>query len=157
MPEKLVPEKSHLRFERRPSPIMAEHRPLYKIGQILLILHIASRSGKSSLPRLHLFNWALKSAERREMMLKAAERGTLSVPAWGFDPVLAIAVRYAIAEGLVKEISTGYELTETGELFVREIIKDIDLFFSDRAFLEKVGKKITGAMVDATANGWETT
>lgn len=136
---------------------MADHRPLYKIGQILLILHIASRGGKSSLPRLHLFNWALKSAERREMLLRAAESGTLSVPAWGFDPMLAIAVRYAIAERLVKENSTGYEITEPGEIFVREIIKDIELFFTDRAFLEKVGKNITGAMVDAAANSWEVT
>ena len=91
------------------------------------------------------------------MLLKAAASGTLRVPAWGFDPVLAIAVRYAIAERLVKESTTGYQITEPGEMLVREIIKDNEQFSSDRTFLEKIGKKITGAMVDAAANGWEAT
>src|SRR3546814_3539930 len=61
-----VEERNWLRFERRPSPVLAEHRPMYKIGQVLLILFLASRGGRSSLPRLQLFNWAMKSARSEE-------------------------------------------------------------------------------------------
>lgn len=129
---------------------------MYKIGQILLILTIASRGNKSSLPRLQLFNWALKSAERQAQLVKAVESKELQVPAWGFDPALAIAVRIAIAEGLVAETSTGYEIAEAGEIFVKQILKDADLFGPERSFLSSLGKGLTEGMVEATASSWET-
>ena len=37
-----------LKFHRKDMPIMVEHRPIYKITQILLILYLASRGKKSS-------------------------------------------------------------------------------------------------------------
>ncbi|MBW4048798.1 MAG: hypothetical protein HIU89_12985 [Proteobacteria bacterium] len=150
-----VEERNRLRFERRPSPVLAEHRPMYKIGQVLLILSLASRGGKSSLPRLQLFNWAMKSAKRQEQLVLAVGKKVLQVPAWGFDPALAIAVRLAIAEGLVAENSTGYEISDAGELFVKQILKDADLFGRERLFLSAVGKGLTEGMVEATASGWE--
>lgn len=146
---------NRLRFERRPSPVLAEHRPMYKIGQVLLILSLASRGGKSSLPRLQLFNWAMKSAKRQQQLVLAVGEKVLQVPAWGFDPALAIAVRFAIAEGLVLENSTGYEISEAGEFFVKVILKDTDLFERERSFLSAVGKGLTEGMVEATASGWE--
>lgn len=148
-------ERRRLLFARRPSPVLAEHRPMYKIGQVLLILAIASRGNKSSLPRLQLFNWAMKSAERQAHLMKAIEKKELQVPAWGFDPALAIAVRIAIAERLIAENSTGYEITEPGELFVKEILKDADLFGPERSFLSSLGKGLTEGMVEATASSWE--
>jgi hypothetical protein len=146
---------NRLRFERRPSPVLAEHRPMYKIGQVLLILSLASRGGKSSLPRLQLFNWAMKSAKRQQQLILAVGEKVLQVPAWGFDPALAIAVRLAIAENLVAENSTGYEISAAGELFVIEILKDTDLFGRERSFLSAIGKGLTEGMVDATASDWE--
>lgn len=150
-----VEERSRLRFERRPSPILAEHRPMYKIGQVLLVLFLASRGGKSSLPRLQLFNWAMKSAKRQDQLVLAVGKKVLQVPAWGFDPALAIAVRLAIAEGLVSQNSTGYEISEAGELFVKDVLKDIDLFGRERSFLTAIGKGLTEGMVEAAASGWE--
>lgn len=146
---------SGLLFERKPSPVLAEHRPLYKIGQVLLILHLSSRAGRSRLLRLHLFNWALKSVDRQKLLIHASTAKELKVSAWGFDPALAIAVRFAIAEGLVREESPGYEITDEGVSFVKEILKDPELFSTDAVFLHQVGKGITEAMVDAVANGWE--
>lgn len=150
-----IEERGRLRFERRPSPVLAEHRPMYKIGQILLILHLASRGGKSSLPRLQLFNWAMKSTKRQKLLALAVGKKVLQVPAWGFDPALAIAVRLAIAEGLVFEKPTGYVISHAGELFVNEILKDAELFGRERSFLNSIGKGLTEAMVEATASGWE--
>lgn len=145
----------HLRFRRRHAPVLPEHRPLYKIGQVLLVLHLASRGGKSSLIRLHLFNWALKSHDRQHMLLAAAGRKILAIPAWGFDPMLAIGIRFAVAEGLMRENTTGYEITDTGEILVREIVKDSTLFVLERAFLSRVGKGITENMVNDAAGSWE--
>lgn len=150
-----VTEGRRLRFERRPAPIHAEHRPMYKIGQLLLILEIASRGGKSSLPRFQLFNWALKAKERQAQLTEAVETKELKVPAWGFDPALAFATRIAIAEGLVVNNAASYEISEAGVMLVKDILKDASLFGPERAFLSSLGKGLTEKMVEATSNGWE--
>lgn len=146
-----------LKFQRRPAPVIAEYRPMYKIVQILLILHIASRAGRSKLLRLHLFNWALKAADRTKQLIDAASQRKLRVAAWGFDPALAIAVRYAIADELIRETQTGYEITDNGTEFAKAICKLSDLFAADKKALERIGKGITEIMVEEIAKGWENT
>jgi hypothetical protein len=155
MTEAVVVEPQRLRFVRRPSPVLVEHRPLYKITQLLLVLHISSRGGKSTLPRLHLFNWALKSTDRIQKLLDAAKAKVLRMTAWGFDPALAIAIRFAVAENLVEATSTGYQLTEKGEAFISEVLKDADAFASERKLLTQIGKDVTEGMVEKVAKGWE--
>lgn len=155
--DELAPIRGRLRFERRPSPVLVEHRPLYKISQILLVLHLSSRGGKSTLPRLHLFNWALKRSDRIQKLLDAAKVKVLQITAWGFDPALAIAIRFAIADNLIQTNSTGYQLSEKGRTFILEVVKDPDSFASERGLLIKIGKDITEAMVDKVAKGWEAT
>ncbi|MDN3578593.1 hypothetical protein QWZ03_17640 [Chitinimonas viridis] len=104
---------------------------------------------------MQLFNWAMKSTKRQQQLVLAVDEKVLQVPAWGFDPALAIAIRLAIAEGLVAENSTGYEISTDGEFFAKEILKDADLFGRERSFLSAVGKGLTEGMIDATASGWE--
>jgi hypothetical protein len=148
-------ERRHLVFERRPSPVLVEHRPLYKICQLLLVLHISSRGGKSTLPRLHLFNWALKRTDRIQKLVEAAKAKVLHITAWGFDPAVAIAIRYAVAEDLIKTTSTGYQITDKGQFFIDEVIKDESNFLQERVLLKKIGKDITENMVEGVAKGWE--
>ncbi len=150
-----VAERGRLRFERRPAPVLVEHRPVYKISQLLLVLHISSRGGKSTLPRLHLFNWAVKRTDRIQKLVDAAKAKVLQITAWGFDPALAIAIRFAVAEDLVQSTSTGYQLSEKGRNFIVEVLKDPDVFASERILLTEIGKDITEAMVDKVAKGWE--
>jgi hypothetical protein len=147
---------THLRFQQRPTPVLPEHRPLYKIAQILLILDLASRGARSSLSRLHLFNWALKTPERGEKLYQAVSTKRLNVTAWGFDPALAIALRYACAEGLVITSSGGYELTETGQMFANSIGTEPLTLTVEKELLKRIGKGVTETMVEAVAKGWET-
>lgn len=155
MTDAVIAEPRRLRFVRRPSPVLVEHRPLYKITQLLLVLHISSRGGKSTLPRLHLFNWALKSTDRIQKLVAAAEAKVLHITAWGFDPALAIAIRFAVAENLVTRTSTGYQLSDKGKAFVTEVVKNAAAFPAERKLLEKIGKDITENMVEKVAKGWE--
>lgn len=155
MTEAAVIAPRRLRFVRRPSPVLVEHRPLYKITQLLLVLQMSSRGGKSTLPRLHLFNWALKSTDRIQRLLDAAKAKVLHMTAWGFDPALAIAIRFAVAERLVEATTTGYQLTEKGRDFIAEVLKDADIFAPERKLLAQIGKDITESMVEKVARGWE--
>jgi hypothetical protein len=155
MTETVVVETQGLRFVRRPSPVLIEHRPLYKIAQLLLVLQMSSRGGKSTLPRLQLFNWALKSTDRIQKLVDAAKAKVLNMTAWGFDPALAIAIRFAVAENLVEATSTGYQLNEKGRAFITEVLKDADAFAPERKLLTQIGKDITEGMVEKVAKGWE--
>lgn len=155
MTEAVIAEPHRLRFVRRPSPVLVEHRPLYKITQLLLVLQMSSRGGKSTLPRLHLFNWALKKTDRIQKLVDAAEAKVLNITAWGFDPALAIAIRFAVAENMLETTSTGYQITDKGRTFINEVLKDTDTFAPERTLLTKIGKDITEGMVEKVAKGWE--
>lgn len=145
---------SRLRFDVKPAPVLPEHRPLYKIAQLVLVLHLASRGGKSSLPRLQLFNWALKRKEHASALVAASSSGRLDIFGWGFDPVVPIALRFAIADRLVVDARTGYALTDSGEAFAKEF-SDEGLLNEEQRILRIVGKKVTEAMVNEVARTWE--
>ena len=146
-----------LKFQRRPAPVLAEHRPLYKICQVVLVLHFASRAGRSKLSRLQLFNWALKLRARTDQLVLAASSGVLHVPAWGFDPALAIAIRFAIAERLLRQVPTGYELTNEGTMLAKDIMDAPNIFTAEKSALLKIGKSITEAMVEVVTKSWSNT
>ena len=79
---------SKISFFRRAMPVIPDHRPMYKICLVLLILHECSSGGKSSLIRLHLFNWAFKKEERLRVLIESAKQKTLLCNVWGIDPTL---------------------------------------------------------------------
>ncbi|NHZ97365.1 hypothetical protein [Massilia sp. CCM 8734] len=144
---------AQLKFTRRPSPILPEHRLIYKITQILLMLYY-SRAGKSSLLRLHLLNWASKTQQRMQHLRIAVQKRSLSLPTWGFDPAVPIALRYAQAEGLIMQTSTGYQLEEFGRKFIKNVLEDPSIFQVEREGLMEIGKGITEGMVNSVARDW---
>lgn len=144
---------AQLKFTRRPSPVLPEHRLIYKITQILLMLHY-SRAGKSSLLRLHLLNWASKTQQRMLYLQRAVQNRSLSLPTWGFDPAIPIALRYAQAEGLIAQTKTGYQLEELGRRFIKNVLEDPSIFRDEREALLEIGKGITEGMVDSVAKEW---
>jgi len=97
----------------------------------------------------------VKRTDRIQKLVDAAKAKVLQITAWGFDPALAIAIRFAVAEDLVQSTSTGYQLSEKGRNFIVEVLKDPDVFASERILLTEIGKDITEAMVDKVAKGWE--
>src|SRR5579864_5000444 len=100
----LTLEKQHgFRFKRRPISLAADFRPDWKIATLLLILHLSSHAGKSSLKRLHILNWALRSPKNRAEFeeINPQQRQLLSFQ-FRFDPGLGGAIRRAVGEKLVE-------------------------------------------------------
>ena len=142
-----------LSFHRRPMPIFAEYRPLYKIAQILLVLSLSSRSGKSSLIRLQLFNWAIKDSERQKLLINSVENRSLEISVWGLDPSLNSAVQFALAERLVERCSIGISLTDLGKKYIEELVKK-EVLKEDVEFLNALGKGITESMISRVSESW---
>lgn len=144
-----------LKFKPRPAPVLAEHRPLYKIAQCLLIIKICGRSQKCSLLKLHLINWALKKDSRVADLQAAIQNKQLSIPVWGFDPALAVALKIAAEENLLRPEETGIIILPAGEEFLLKIISDPEFLAKEKKQLDLLGKKLTETMVAKTARDWE--
>lgn len=144
-----------IKFTLRPSPVLAEHRPLYKIAQALLIVDICGWGKKCSIIKMHLLSWSLKSSVRIDLLRRAVQTQSLSLPVWGFDPALAIALQLSIEDGLLEYEGNSLCLTERGRDFLRVIIEDKDVLQFERLHLESIGKGLTESIVSAAAKGWE--
>ena len=142
-----------LTFNRKPMPIFAEYRPLYKVVQLLMILSLTSRGGRSSIIRLQLFNWTLKSDQRRQRLLEVSKTGTLEIEVWGLDPALNAAIQFAIGEGLVKQNGAVISIENKGKEFLNGVLDD-DLIIGDKEFLNTLGKNVTEGMVSKISESW---
>jgi len=133
------------RFTRRPMAIAAELRPDWKIGTLLLILHLSSRGGKSSLRRLHILNWALRSQKNRAEFEQVREH---QQPLFGFqfrfEPALGRAINLAVGDKLVEWVGGDrLQITVKGKRWATDIMKDESVMYEEREFLNRIGKSIT--------------
>ncbi len=140
-----VASDQSLRFKRRPMAIAAELRPDWKIGTMLLILHISSRGGKSSLRRLHILNWALRSSKNRTEFEQVREHHQpLFSFQFRFEPALGRAINLAVGEEYVEWVGGNrLQITSKGQRWVKDILKDKSVMQQEREFLERIGKDIT--------------
>jgi hypothetical protein len=73
---------------------------------------------------------------------------------WGFDPALAVALRYLCAEGLLLDEGAKVSLTNSGVRFAEELLEDKSLLVQQKRDLSQIGRGITETMVDAVAKEW---
>ncbi|PWQ92603.1 hypothetical protein [Leucothrix pacifica] len=144
---------SKVRFNRRPMPLIAEYRPIYKIFQILSILEYSSRGGKSSLIRLHLINWVLKTESRKEELATLAADANIPFKVWGVDPILNVALQFSVAQKLITQKSDAYSITFEGKKLLK-LAKEQDIELRDSSYLGRLGKRITEKMVEEIVNKW---
>jgi hypothetical protein len=133
------------RFKRKPMPIAAELRPDWKIATLLLILEVSSHAGKSSLMRLHVLNWAIRSPKYRREFEEHAKN---PLPLFGFnvrfEPAFSRAIDLAVGEELVTWVGGDrLQISAKGKRWVEDILKDESLMREEREFLKKIGKTVT--------------
>ena len=102
----------------------AELRPDWKIGALLLVLHLSSRGGKSSLRRLHILNWALRSAKNRTEFEEVRERQQhLFSFQFRFEPALGRAINLAVGEKFIEWVDGDrLQITAKGTRWVTDEI-----------------------------------
>ncbi len=145
---------SRISFHRKPMPILAEYRPLYKITQILLILYLCSRGKKSSLIKLHLISWVIKDEKRKSILLESANKHKILFGVWGVDPSVNFALQYSLGEGLVERVGVSYKLSRKGEMFIKKIDED-DVVEGEYQFFKSLGLRVTESMVQDIVEAWE--
>lgn len=144
-------------FTKRPIPLPAEYRPMYKIAIIVMILKYTCRAETSNLLKLHLLSWALAS-QKNMMELKnyitSNFRSDFSV--WGIEPALNRALQLAVAENICDIVNgKNYKLTEKGNKFFEMLNADKELFDLEKSFLIIIGKNtITDSRITSMTQKW---
>lgn len=144
-------------FTKRPIPLPADYRPMYKIALIVLILKYCCRVETSSLLKLHLFSWALASEKNMgELRKYVASDFKIDFSVWGIEPALNRALQLAVAENICDVIEgKKYKLTQKGNLFFEQIKADKVLFDKEKAFLTFLGKNIiTDSRITTMTQKW---
>jgi len=144
-------------FSKKPISIPPEYRPSYMIGLIVLILKICCQSSKSSLLKLHLINWALKSNENKISLKKfVLSNYTESSKTWGIEPNLNRALNYSVHEEICSITGGKYQLEEKGEIFYQKITENTEYLNEEIEFLTFLGKrKITDSRIDSIYKKWK--
>lgn len=144
-----------LTFTDRPVSLYPSYRPMYKISLILMILHYNGYSGKSSLLKLHLFSWALKSNKNLNALKEfVTSNYKKSIDFFGIELTLNRALNLAYAQQLIGFEKGNYYLLEKGQEFIKVIIEDKELFVFEKQVLSLVGKKISEKKIAKLINHW---
>lgn len=137
-------------FRRRPVAVPGDLRPTWRIGLLVLLLSQCCRQQRSSLTRLHVLNWAVRSETNHEDLTALIE-GRLPPDALivRFDPAFNRAIDFAIGEGLVKRVDgSRIELTATGKDFAEEINKDSAVYVAEKKLAGAIRQRASEALVD---------
>ena len=146
---------SCISFVKRPISLPPDYRPMFKVAQIVLILGYCCRSNRSSLLKLHLFSWALKSDFNGEKLTQWVQNNfQTDFSIWGIEPTLNRGVQYAMAEKIIRRVSDKYELADKGVVLFNSIRNDKELLKTEKDFLNVIGKKITNDRIADLVKKW---
>ena len=137
-------------FRRRPIALPGDLRPPWRIGLLVLLLSQCCRQQRSSLTRLHVLNWAVRSEANLEDLTALIE-GRLSPDQLivRFEPALNRAIDFAIGDGLVKRVDgSRIELTELGKAFAEEISKGSEVYVTEKKLAGAIKQKASETLVD---------
>lgn len=138
-------------FRRRPIDIPGDMRPAWRISFLVLMLSQCCRGRKSSVRRLHVFNWCNRSAESGNLLQRAIreriEPGKVLVR---IEPSLARAVDLGVGAGLLtREGKDGVKLSPQGIELAGEIMADEKVFVREKEWAAALGQLVTEKFVEA--------
>lgn len=151
MNELILPEfDTSFSFQRRPISLPGDLRPTWRIGLLAILLSQCCRQQRSSLTRLHVLSWAVRSKANHDDLLSLVNHAlppdALIVR---FDPAVNRAIDLAIGEKLINRVDgSRIELSESGREFAEEIFADEQLYLAEKALASSLRHKVSEAVVD---------
>lgn len=137
-------------FQRRPISLPGDLRPFWRIGLLVILLSQCCRQQRSSLTRLHVLSWAVRSKPNHDDLMSLVNH-TLPPDALivRFDPAVNRAIDLAIGEMLINRVDgSRIELSDSGRGFAKEIFADGQLYLAEKALAASLRQKVSEAVVD---------
>jgi hypothetical protein len=116
------------------------------------MLDMCCRGGKSSLYKLHLLNWTIRSQDQKALLLEnLSDQPDYSQIQIQVEPSFIQTIQFAVAEKLIDRLENNrVQITEEGKQFADDI-KSSDTLLSEKEFFNQIGFKLTEAWVDRFA------
>jgi hypothetical protein len=139
-------------FVRRPNPVDGNLRLAWRLSLLVITLGLCCRGGRSSLRRLQVLNWAVRTPRSRSTFLSALEgRSRPQDVLVRTDPILNKVLQYARGEKLIDHPRADRaQLTELGRAASREILADQSCLATERTFFESIGQRVTEDWISST-------
>lgn len=131
-------------FVPRPQSAAPEIRLSWRLPMLMLCLFY-SRNKCASLERLHVLNWAIRSAFLRKRLSEAlrGERRADDILI-RYEPALERVLAFAISEHLVERLpNSRFKLSEKGVSFSTYILSDDAVLLDERDWLARWGMVLT--------------
>lgn len=152
MAEPFIPELNvPIIFRQRPVSVPGDLRPIWRICLLIILLRKCCIGGKSSLRRLHVLNWAVRSPSVSTTLINAIN-GAFPPDAViiRIEPALNRAIDLSIGEGLVhRGTKDRIELTSKGKEFADTILDTKLVLEQEKRFVEQVGYSVSEKFVKA--------
>ncbi len=141
-------------FSDRGTVVPGDRRPIWRLALVALVLFVSSRGAKSSIWRLHILDWAARTAAGRDELL-AYTQGRLASPYLGvrYDPALQRIIVLGDAEGVLSVSGRTVSLTERGKRFATALLDEPTVLAEETAFLQKLGKAFLERSAEDVASG----
>ena len=128
-----------IKITQKPFNISSNARVVYRMIQLLLILHF-SRGKSAFLSKIHLLIWVLDKKERMNLLLRSKELGyNKSIGLWNISKYTNQALLYMYEDGFCEIKGRTYSLTDKGKSFIKKIVDDKEVFLDEKAFLKQLG------------------
>lgn len=142
-------------FRKRPVSLPGDLRPDWRMAILVLILRRCCHQGQSSLRRLHVLNWAIRSSHSREEFLRrldgASDPDEVLVR---YEPALNRAIDLARGLGFITRVSGNrVRLTLLGSQLAEQIDELDDVLVEERQFVNRIRGRVTEAVIQKLAKG----
>jgi len=147
-------EIKKIRFTSRPESVPYFYRLSYRASITCLLLKLTCRKNSScSLTKLHLIITVMFNEDESNKLIEYINKNDLSRITLRYDPTVNTTVEYLLAEKLIYlNDSNQFMLTDKGNSFVDAIISDSGLLIKEKAFLKKLGSKLSEVKIKQISN-----
>lgn len=140
----------HFRFAERRHPLPGDLRLSWRIAATSLSLRLVCKGSKSSLRRLHLLDWGLRSPRARAIIVATlnGQRRREDVII-RMDPSVNTVLAFMRAEELIfHPRGDRAQLTPAGITYADAVVADQEALVVEKDFLRSLKGKITETWVD---------
>lgn len=134
-----------IHFKNRPVHVSYKFRTVYQVSRLVLIIGMTCTIRGCSILKAQILSSALddeKLFERIEWLVN--NNGIGFINAWKYNQLLITAISYSNAEQITKYSNTGkIILTEKGQRFFSDIMRDETLLLYEKSQLSKIKKKLS--------------
>jgi len=143
-------------FEAKPDAVPYNYRISYKIAQLCLVIAYCCKRCGCSLLKLHMISIGMNTRQDRYELTEFANgRLSSNYTIVRFDPAVNRCIKYAIADGLIKQQLNGlFRLNKKGKKLVEKIKRIDDLMISEKSFLLDLSDKLDEDKIKSLMETW---